>query len=287
MPHKPHYLFALASFGLTATAFATDADSELAKKSQNPVGSIISAPIENTFHFDIGPSDSTAYVANFKPVYPINFGDINLINRFIIPFVHTEGQDQEDLEDLDPSRGLDPGFGSAIKPALGSETGLSDITYQGFFTPAEPGPIIWGVGPAITLPTHTDERFGSDKVSAGPAIVVLSMPGKWVLGGLFQHSWDVAGRSSEADVDKSTLQLFINYNIENGWYLTTSPIFTANWEADSDDRWKVPVGGGIGKMHRFGKQPVDFKLTSYYNVEQSEFGPDWEMTFTVKWLFPK
>ncbi|MGB0258464.1 MAG: hypothetical protein ACPGES_07430 [Coraliomargarita sp.] len=49
----------------------------------------------------------------------------------------------------------------------------------------------------------------------------------------------------------------------------------------------MPVGGGIGKMHRFGKQPVDFKLTSYYNVEQSEFGPDWELTFTVKWLFPK
>jgi hypothetical protein len=28
-----------------------------------------------------------------------------------------------------------------------------------------------------------------------------------------------------------------------GWYLVSAPIITANWEADSDDTWTVPVGG--------------------------------------------
>jgi hypothetical protein len=25
------------------------------------------------------------------------------------------------------------------------------------------------------------------------------------------------------------------------WYLTTSPLVTANWEADEDNRWTVPI----------------------------------------------
>jgi hypothetical protein len=62
---------------------------------------------------------------------------------------------------------------------------------------------------------------------------------------------------------------------------------TANWEADSGDEWTVPLGGGVGRMIRFGKQPVDFKLMSYWNVEKPQFGPDWSLQFTVKLLIPK
>ena len=61
----------------------------------------------------------------------------------------------------------------------------------------------------------------------------------------------------------------------------------ADWEKPSDNQWTVPVGGGIGKLHRFGKQPVDFKLQVYSNVEKPTGGPDWSMMFAVKFLFPK
>ncbi|NQY32666.1 MAG: neuromedin U [Coraliomargarita sp.] len=223
-----------------------------------------------------------------KPVYPISFGDINLINRFIIPYIYAEGQDENDLKGLiSEDSGFDLDFGSALNGSTGSADGFGDITYQGFFTSADPGPILWGLGPAVTLPTHGEDRFGSDKVSAGPSLVVLAKPGKWLFGTLIQHQWDVAGRSSAADVEKSSMQVFVNYNFTDGWYFTSSPTVTANWEADSDARWKVPVGGGIGKLHRFGKLPVDFKLVGYSNVEQSDFGPDYEITFTVKFIFPK
>ena len=67
------------------------AEEELAKQSQNPLGTIISAPFENSFIFGIGPSDATAYMLNMKPVYPVNFGEWNLINRFIVPVIYTEG----------------------------------------------------------------------------------------------------------------------------------------------------------------------------------------------------
>jgi hypothetical protein len=48
------------------------------------------------------------------------------------------------------------------------------------------------------------------------------------------------------DVNLFTLQYFINYNMDDGWYLITAPINTANWKADSDNRWTVPLGGGVG-----------------------------------------
>ena len=75
--------------------------------------------------------------------------------------------------------------------------------------------------------------------------------------------------------------------MENGWYLNTSPIITANWEADSGNQWTVPFGGGIGKMVKHGKLPVDYKLTAYWNAERPEYAPDWNLQFTIKFLFPK
>jgi hypothetical protein len=55
----------------------------------------------------------------------------------------------------------------------------------------------------------------------------------------------------------------LNYNLPNGWYLTTSPVITANWEARSDNRWTVPIGGGIGRIFKIGDQPVNANLTAY------------------------
>ena len=35
-------------------------------------------------------------------------------------------------------------------------------------------------------------------------------------------------------------QPFVNYNLSDGWYLTSAPIITADWEADrSADTWTV------------------------------------------------
>ena len=47
------------------------------------------------------------------------------------------------------------------------------------------------------------------------------------------------------------------------------------------------VGGGIGRLVRFGKQPVDSKLAAYANVEKPDLGPDCSLQFQVKLLFPK
>ena len=261
-----------------------DTDTELAKQSQNPVANIISLPFDNNASFDVGPSGKKMYTTNIKPVYPMPVGkSLNLINRMVAPVIYLEGQDSKDFM---PGQKVDTGQGFVF-PGTSNEFGLGNIQYMAYFSPAQPGKIIWGVGPVVELPTNTDSALGTDTWSAGPAAVVLSMPGNWVVGVLAQNIWDFAGDSDEPDINKSTLQPIINYNLNAGWYLSATTTMTANWEADSGDEWTVPLGGGFGRLIRFGKQPVDFKLMSYWNVEKPQFGADWSMQFTVKFLIPK
>jgi hypothetical protein len=157
----------------------------------------------------------------------------------------------------------------------------------GFFSPKEPGKIIWGVGPALVFPTATDDVLGADKFSVGPSVVVLTMPGQWVIGGLVSNVWSVAGNDDRDDVNFFLGQYFINYNYPSGWYLTSAPIMTADWEADSGERWTVPLGGGIGKLFRIGRQPINANTQVFYNVVTPTNGAKWQWRFQVQLLFPK
>jgi hypothetical protein len=174
-------------------------------------------------------------------------------------------------------------------PAAGipSAFGLGDINPSFFLSPAKSGKFIWGVGPTLTFPTATDSLLGSGKYSAGPAVVALTMQGHWVVGALANNQWSYAGWGDH-DVNAMLIQPFINYNLPHGWYLTSSPIITANWEADSDERWTVPIGGGVGKIVHLGRLPLNLQLAGYYNVETPDtFGASWQLRFQLQFLFPK
>ena len=257
-------LAATAVLSISTQLHASDTQ-ELAKASQNPVGNIISLPFEYNYDFEVGPEEGDVQILNLKPVYPVNIGKYNLINRLTVPLSHQEER----------------------FPGEGSKSGLGNITYQGFVSPAQPGKVIWGVGPAVTVPSKTDDRFGSEKWSGGPAVVVLAKPGNWLVGALVQHSWSFAGDSDDNNVNLTSFQYFINYNFPSGWYLTSTPTNTANWDESSSDRFTIPIGGGIGKLVRFGNQPVDFKLQGFYNAEKPDGAADWTMQFQFKFLFPK
>jgi len=64
--------------------------------------------------------------------------------------------------------------------------------------------------PAAWVPTATDDTLGSDKWGAGVSVVLLAMPGRWVVGSLFSNVWSFAG-SGDQDVNNFTWQYFINY----------------------------------------------------------------------------
>jgi hypothetical protein len=83
------------------------------------------------------------------------------------------------------------------------------------------------------------------------------------------------------------LQPFANYNLRLGWYLTSSPIITANWEVNSNQRWTVPVGGGIGKIVRAGKLPINIYTQFFRDVERPDGTTHWSARLQAQFLFPK
>lgn len=237
----------------------------LAKAAQNPVANLISIPFQNNFNFGVGPDRVTQYVMNFQPVIPITLNDDwNLITRWITPVINQ------------PS----------VAPGQASGFGIGDINPSLFLSPANSGKLIWGIGPTVTLPTATEPILGGGKWDAGPTVVALTILGPWVYGVLVNNQWSFAGWGNN-NFNGMVLQEFVNYNLDKGWYLTSSPVNTANWEANGRNMWTVPIGGGVGRLFRLGKLPINAQLAAYCNVHTPVNGPDWQLRFQVQILLPK
>lgn len=240
-----------------------DSTAELARAVQNPIANLISVPFQNNTSYNLGPRDRTQNVMNIQPVIPVDLNDEWIvITRTIFPIVSQ------------------PSFA----PGQGRQNGVGDILFTGFLSPKKPafGSLIWGVGPVVNIPTASDDRLGADLWGAGLSAVALTVQGPVVAGVLVSNTWNLEGE----DFSRFLVQYFANYNLADGWYLTSSPIITADWEAN-DDAWIVPVGGGFGKVHRFGKLPVNLSFQAFYNAEKPKFGADWSTRFQIQLLFPK
>jgi hypothetical protein len=251
----------------SATAKPAQESSDIAKAAQNPIAHMISVPFENDFYPRTGPKKNDEYVLEMKPVVPIPLSkDWNLITRTIVPIIQTPD----------------------LSPTLKGTSGLGDIQESLFFSPTKAGPgrIIWGAGPVILAPTATENIYGTGKTNIGPTVVALRSQGHWLYGALVQNLFSVAGPKERADVNQFLMQPFVNYNLRHKWYLTSSPIITANWKVDSG-RWLVPVGGGVGKIVRFGKTPVNVYTQFFRNVDCPNGTSKWSARLQMQFLFPR
>lgn len=86
-----------------------------------------------------------------------------------------------------------------------------------------------------------------------------------------------AGPDDAPEINQFLLQPFLNYSFHDGLYLTTVPIIPANWKA-SGDKWTVPIGGGVGKIFRLGKLPVNTQVQALYEVDDR-----WAVLGSVGW----
>ena len=199
---------------------------DLEKAIQNPIANIVSLPFQNNTDFGIGEYDRTKNTLNIQPVLPFGLGkSVNLIARTIIPVISQPIGESE------------------------TTTGLGDIALSMFFTAANPGKLIWGIGPAFGFPTATDDVLGTSKWTVGPSVLVIIQP--------------------------------------EGWYLNTAPIITANWNASTGNKWTVPIGIGGGKLIRAGKLPINIQVGYYNYVVKPDGGPKWQLRTQVQFILPK
>ena len=63
-------------------------NTDLAKKTQNPVADLISLPFQYNLNFNGGPESEPQHVLNIQPVIPLSLNDDwNLITRTIVPVI--------------------------------------------------------------------------------------------------------------------------------------------------------------------------------------------------------
>jgi hypothetical protein len=240
---------------------------EMAKELHNPLSSLREVIFQLDVLPDVGPDGKTDWAQSLQPVYPFDLAnDWKLVTYSIIPVVSQPG----------------------LAPGEGRTDGLGDSTFFGYFVPPnEEGELIWGFGPALQAPTHTDNDLGIDKWAAGPALIVGAQPGNWSIWGLFDNVWSFAGSDSE-DINLFNFQYQVVYLLpqHKDWFLITNWTASADWEAPSNDRWTVPIGGGGGKAFKlFGSQFQAYGQIGYNAVRPDDEAASWRAIAALTWVF--
>ncbi len=250
-----------------ASDTAGQSTTDLAKKLQNPIGDLYSIPFQNNVNFNTGPNKGTQNILNIQPVIPIHVDqDWNVITRTILPLV----------------------WNPSLQPAQSVPFGTAPITFSAFLSPRLPTDgWLWGAGPVAQVPTISSRTLGSPVWGLGPAVVLVKTAGPIVAGGLVNNVFSLGGTTGRNATSYSvmTFQPFLNYNFGGGWFVGSSPIITASWQAIGA-KWTLPVGAQAGRLIKLGgKLPVNLLTGIYYNALRQNFGATWQWRTQVAFIF--
>ena len=243
-------------------------DSEaVAKELNNPVSSMVSVPLQFNWDQGVGVNDDLRTTINFQPVIPVKLTeDVNLITRFILPYLSQP----------------------VLVPGGDTAQGTSDILLSFFLSPSKAGKVIWGVGPAFSIPTTTDPMLGSGKWSAGPTGLVLKQSGPWTVGVLVNHLWSFAdtGDIERTEVNQTFIQPFLAHTSKSALTFNVNSEATANWKARNGEEWTIPINFAVTKVIKLGPFPFSVGGGVGYYVESPEGGPEWKLRLIATLILP-
>lgn len=236
---------------LPSLGFAEDEERNLAKELANPIASLYTLPMQMNFDDGLGPDgDGSLYQLNLQPLIPFELNeDWHLISRTIIPFIHQEDVTAEGRE----------------------ESGMGDILESLFFSPSHTpeGGWIWGAGPAISLPTASNDAFGGDSWALGPTAVALKQKGPWTVGVLANHLWSVGGGSGE--INGSYVEPWVSYVLPSNTTVSLSIESVYDWNASE---LALPINFIIDQLITVGGQNMQVGAAVKYWADSPEGGPE-------------
>ena len=248
---------------------------DIAKELSNPAGSLASLNLNlqyQTFKGDIaGADEQDSWSILFQPVLPFPIGDSGrrFIFRPLVPVLFNQ-----------PIFDASENQFSEADPALGDIT--FDLAYAGTEMKENHKGLLWGVGIAGTLPTATESDIAGKQWRAGPEFFGGIIRTWGLIGALVSNQWDFSGWGSES-YNVMTAQYFYAFGLGNGWQISSSPVLSYDWNADSDNALTLPLGFGVSKTTKIGPTPWKFSAQIQYFIKQPDnFGPDCllKLTFT-------
>lgn len=243
---------------------------ELAKAALNPVAAMYSLPVQYNWDQKMGPTGEGMHsVTNIQPVLPFTLNeDWNLISRTILPVIDQHGLASNGAAD---------------------KSGVGDITQSFFFSPRKPTDSGWilGAGPALLIPTGSDDLLSNKQWGLGPTAVALKQSNGWTHGILANHIWGLDGSppDDKEKVNQTFLQPFLSYTTKT---LTTYGINTEStydWQARE---WSVPINLNVTQLLKIGGHPLTIQAGPRYWLDRSGDGPQgWGFRAAVTFLFPR
>ena len=164
---------------------------------------------------------------------------------------------------------------------------MGDTTMTLFFSPAKTGKVIWGAGPALLIPTATNERSEPrSSASARPSSRSCSRA-SGRSGALWNQIWSVDGANDRADVNQMYLQPFANYNLPDGL-----AVGVADGDQHELGRRRAKKATAfllfsISKVTLLGRRPVSFLAAAGPAVVHPDGRADWRLRFAATFLFPR
>ncbi len=231
----------------------TGGHENLAEAATNPIGNLIQVQIQDQYNWSNHNSDGYSTSAILQPVIPVKLPWASvptMITRTTLPYVST------------------PDLGDPV----GRNNGLGDLTIIAPLLPKlKAKGIMIGIGPALSIPTATDDFTGSGKWSAGPTVVYFNGRTKGLQWGVLGwHLWDFAGDEDRNSVNKSFFQPFLVKHFKKGWYVGTPDVpGTYNWR---NGQTTFPLGVRLGRVTKIGKQPVNL-MGEVFNSPWDDAGP--------------
>ena len=244
----------------------------MAAKLQNPLANIKALMTDNNIDFDSGNTEDTGWGIQLQPVYAVDFPDkgFTLIPRGVIPIVGVEpGTDRPILGPPDPM-------------ATESQSGLADSVVQLFYAPHSDAGWKWGIGPQVSIPTASRKELEGPQWGGGVAgVVVGNLSENISFAGIVANHW------GENSFNTLMLQPMVFWNFAPGKAFAYNAAITADWNADSDNRWTVPLGVSWNQtIDLGGGHGFDYMIGPYYNVERPDGAARWQIRFMVTWLAP-
>ena len=248
--------------GLTTNLFADDDAASFSRPRK-----FFALPLE--IDADSGASNGDATIMRIMPLYSFPLSkQWKLVNLDLVTVADTPG-------------GI-PGQPGNPNPVPGDRVlGIGDLIHASFATPITSGNLIWGLGAMVSIPTATDLQLGSGKWSGGPAARIAYQSGPWNLGAFGGQQWSFAGDDQRNDISQLMVRALVRRRLPNNWFFVSAPIITANWNAPSNQRWLVPLGGGVGKQFNIGRYPWAASMQGYYNVIKPDGAPNWAIRFAI------
>jgi len=263
-------LLTILTMGTFAIAGSTDA-AEIARKLQDPLANVKMLLFDNGVDFKTG-NDDISYTFSVQPVYAIPMESYNIVLRGVIPVVG-----------LSPGA-QDPIIGEPLPPGRNDTWGISDSQLQVFFSPKSDSAWKWGLGPVISLKTHTDSKLEGAGWGAGAAAVLV--------GSLSENlSFSMVAGHTEGENSFSTsfIQPMFFYNVPGveGMAISYNNTSTYNHNTRSKNAWTVPLGLGVSKTFVLESGiGLDLGIGYYNNVKRPEGAADWTLKWSVAIVFP-